>query len=103
EVNAVAAAHSPEDMWTVARELDQLHEVPANIAMAVRTYTMRLQGEYPVDPAVVDAIHELYQGLAQLVPVAEEIAVMFRTAHAEDLKREEAPRTNEQLWDVGRI
>ncbi|MDP9870475.1 MULTISPECIES: hypothetical protein [Streptosporangium] len=103
EVNAAAAAHAPADMWDVARELDQLHEVPANIAMAVRTYTMRLQGEYPIDPAVVDAIHQLYQGLAQLVPVAEEIAVMFRTAHAEDLKREEAPRTNEQMWDVGRI
>ncbi|WP_433382644.1 hypothetical protein [Streptosporangium sp. CA-115845] len=103
EVNAAAAGHAPADMWAVARELDQLNEVPANIAMAVRTYTMRLQGEYPIDPAVVEAIHQLYQGLAQLVPVAEEVAVLFRQAHADDLRREEAPRTNEQMWDVGRI
>ncbi|MFG1755919.1 hypothetical protein [Streptosporangium sandarakinum] len=100
EVNAVAAAHAPVDMFAVARELDQLYEVPANIAMALRTYTSRLQGEYPINPTVVEAIHQLYAGLAQLVPVAEEIGPLFRTIHADDLKREEAPRTNEQLWNV---
>ncbi|WP_371781720.1 hypothetical protein [Streptosporangium subroseum] len=100
EMNAAAASHAPADMWVVSRELDQLTEVPAYVALAIRTYTQRLQAEYPIDPAVVEAIHRLYQGQAQLVSLAEEIGPLFRRAHADDLKREEAPRTNEPLWNV---
>lgn len=100
EMNAAAASHAPADMWVVARELDQLTEVPAYVALAIRTYTTRLQGEYPIDPAVVEAIHRLYQAQAQLVSVAEEIGPLFRRVHADDLKREEAPRTGEPLWNV---
>lgn len=100
EMNAAAAAHAPVDMFAVARELDQLGEVPTHVAMALRTYTQRLQGDYPIDPTVVEAIHGLYAAQAQLVQVAEEIGPLFRRVHAEDLKREEAPRTNEQAWNV---
>jgi hypothetical protein len=100
ELNAVAAGHAPADMWQVARELDQLAEVPANVGMALRTYTVRLQGEYPIHPAVVEALGQLYAAHAQLVSAAEAIGPLFRSAHAEDLKREEAPRINEQAWNV---
>ncbi|MFD0890402.1 hypothetical protein ACFQ08_38160, partial [Streptosporangium algeriense] len=100
EMNAAAASHTPADMWVVARELDQLAEVPANVALAIRTYTTRLQSDYPINPAVVEAIHHLYQAQALLVTLAEEIGPLFRRVHAEDLKREEAPRTNEPLWNV---
>ncbi|MER7209820.1 hypothetical protein ABT340_22390 [Streptosporangium sp. NPDC000239] len=100
EMNAAAASHTPADMWVVARELDQLAEVPANVALAIRTYTTRLQSDYPINPAVVEAIHHLYQAQAVLVTLAEEIGPLFRRVHAEDLKREEAPRTNEPLWNV---
>ena len=100
EVNAVAAAHAPADMWQVARELDQLGEIPANIGMALRTYTVRLQGEYPIHPVVVEALGELYMAHAQLVDRAAEIGALFHQVHAEDLKRDEAPRTNEQAWNV---
>ncbi|GHH63705.1 hypothetical protein GCM10017673_05090 [Streptosporangium violaceochromogenes] len=100
EMNAAAASHTPADMWVVARELDQLAEVPANVALALRTYTTRLQADYPINPAVVEAIHHLYQAQALLVTLAEEIGPLFRRVHAEDLKREEAPRTNEPLWNV---
>ncbi|MDP9864028.1 MULTISPECIES: hypothetical protein [Streptosporangium] len=100
EMNAAAASHAPADMWVVSRELDQLTEVPAYVALAIRTYTTRLQAEYPIDPAVVEAIHRLYQAQAELVGLAEEIGPLFRRAHADDLKREEAPRTNEPLWNV---
>ncbi|MFB9717758.1 hypothetical protein [Planobispora longispora] len=100
EMNAAAASYAPTDMWVVARELDQLTEVPAYVALAIRTYTTRLQAEYPIDPAVVEAIHRLYQAQAQLVSLAEEVGPLFRRVHAEDLRREEAPRTNEPLWNV---
>lgn len=100
EMHAVAARHAPMDMWQVARELDQLKDVPTGVALAVKTYTERLQGDYPINPAVSDQIFELYKGIALLVPLAEEIAASFRRVHAEDLKRDEAPRTGEPLWNV---
>jgi len=100
ELNATAAAHAPADMWQVARDLDLLHEVPANVAMALRTYTMRLQGDYPIHPAVVEALGELYMAHAALVERAQAIAALFRTVHADDLRREESPRINEQAWNV---
>lgn len=100
EMNAAAAAHAPVDMFQVARELDQLREVPVGVGMAVRTYTQRLQAEYPIHPAVVDRIFQLYKQVADLVPIAEEISVLFRQVHAKDLQREQAPRTNEHAWNV---
>jgi hypothetical protein len=101
EMNVVAARHTPADMWQVARELDQLREVPINVALAIRTYTTRLQGgEYPIHPVVVEQIYQLYKGLAQLTQMSEEIAATFRKVHANDLVRDEAPRPGERKWNV---
>jgi len=100
ELHSAAAAYAPADMWQVARDLDLLHEVPANVAMALRTYTTRLQGEYPIDPRVVEALGELYMAHAALVERAQQIAALFRQVHADDLRREEAPRPGEPLWNV---
>ncbi|GGL56595.1 hypothetical protein [Planomonospora parontospora] len=103
DLNSVAASHAPGDMWAVTREMDQLSEIPLNVAMALRTYTMRLQsGEYPISPVVGEAMHELYARMAQLAAVAEDITALYRRIHAPDLARAEAPRNNEHLWDVGR-
>ncbi|WP_405143841.1 hypothetical protein OG589_39825 [Sphaerisporangium sp. NBC_01403] len=100
DMNAAAARYAPADMFVVARELDQLPEVPAYVALAIRTYTQRLQAEYPINSVVVDMIHQLYQAQAHVMKLAEEIGPMFRQVHADDLRREEAPRTNEPLWNV---
>jgi len=100
ELHSAAAAYAPADMWQVARDLDLLHEIPANVALAIRTYTMRLQGEYPIAPSVVEALGELYMAHAALVEKAREIAQHFRQVHADDLRREEAPRPGEPLWNV---
>lgn len=100
DMNAAAASHAPADMWQIARELDQLPEVPAHVAMSYRTYTQRLQSDYPIHPTVVEKIHELYVRQAELTQLAEEIGTLFRTVHADDLRRDEAPRTNEQAWNV---
>lgn len=100
ELNAAAAAYAPADMWQVARDLDLLHEVPANVALALQTYTMRLQGGYPIDPSVVEALGELYMAHGALMEKAREIAALFRRVHADDLRREESPRTGENLWNV---
>ncbi|MFI7533999.1 hypothetical protein [Streptosporangium sp. NPDC049376] len=104
ELNAAASGYAPDDMWTVAREIEQLPEIPANVALALRTYTMRLQsGEYPIEAPVGEALHDLYAAMAQLVPLAEQVVTVFRTVHAADLARGDAPRTGEPKWDVGRM
>ncbi|MFF4413218.1 hypothetical protein ACFYY8_11860 [Streptosporangium sp. NPDC001559] len=104
ELNGAASGYAPDDMWTVAREIEQLPEIPANVALALRTYTMRLQGgEYPIEAPVGEALHDLYAAMAQLVPLAEQVVTVFRTVHAADLARGDAPRTGEPKWDVGRM
>lgn len=100
EMNAVASRHAPLDMWQVARELMQFADLPANVALAIRSYTQRLQAEYPIHHAVVEQIHQLYQAQAKLTEIAQEVGPLFRRLHAEDLKRDESPRINEKAWNV---
>jgi hypothetical protein len=103
EMNAAAAAHAPQSMLQVANELDQFGEVPTQVALAVRTYTMRLESDYPIHPAVVEKIQEYAIAEAQMKSLADEIGPLFRQCHAKDLERFEAPRTNEQAWDVSSV
>ena len=100
EMAAAAASNAPEDMWVVARDLDTLGEMPVNVATAVRVYTARMEGEYPLHESVTEMLRQLHDGLAMLGALADEIAVQFRAVHADDIKRDEAPRTNENLWNV---
>ncbi|GAA2735978.1 hypothetical protein [Actinocorallia aurantiaca] len=100
EMAAAASSYAPEDMWVVARDLDTLGEMPVNVATAVRVYTTRMEGEYPLHESVTEMLRQLHDGLAILGALADEIAVQFRAVHADDIKRDEAPRTNENLWNV---
>ncbi|MEZ7132670.1 hypothetical protein ACBR40_45670 [Nonomuraea sp. AD125B] len=100
EMNALAHAYAPVDMWQVSRELDQLPELPANVANSVRAYLVRLQGEYPIHPAVVEKLGQFYAAHRVLITIAQEVGPLFKQIHADDLKREDAPRTNEPLWNV---
>ncbi|WP_433357949.1 hypothetical protein ACQP25_45225 (plasmid) [Microtetraspora malaysiensis] len=100
DLNAVAAGYAPADMWRVAIELDEIPAVDGFTAEALRTYARRLEGEYPIHPSVLDALEELAVGHAQLVEMAEEVGRLFHQVHADDLRRVEAPRTGEHLWNV---
>ncbi|MDR8415080.1 hypothetical protein MTP10_40915 [Nonomuraea sp. 3-1Str] len=100
DLNAVAAAHAPLDMWQVAHELDEIAAVDDFTATAIRTYSRRLEGEYPVDQTVLDALEDLARAHADLVAMAEEIGPLFRKAHEADLRRGETPRSGEHLWNV---
>lgn len=100
EVNTAAAAYEPEDMWAISKDLRQLPDVFANVGLAIRTYAQRLEGDYPIHPQVVEAIGQLYVGLGALAAAAQDIEPLFRTLHADDLRREEAPRIAEHKWNV---
>jgi hypothetical protein len=102
-MNAAAASHAPQNMLQVANELDQFGEVPTGVALGVRAYTLRLQSEYPIHPAVIDLIQQYYVAQAQLTEIGNQIGPMFRQVHAKDLERFESPRVNEQAWDVGQV
>ncbi len=100
EMAAAASGYAPEDMWVVARDLDTLGEMPINIANAVRVYTTRLEGEYPIHESVTELLRQLHDTIAASAAIADEIATQFRAVHSEDIKRDEAPRINERLWNV---
>jgi hypothetical protein len=101
DMAATAAGHAPDDMWTVARELDQLPDIPAHIAAALAAYTTRLRGDYPIHPAVSEALDDLTRAHAELTGLAEQIGPLFRRVHEADLHRGQAPRPGEHLWNVG--
>ncbi|MEU5869585.1 hypothetical protein ABZ815_51070 [Nonomuraea sp. NPDC047529] len=100
DLNAVAAAHAPLDMWQVAHELDEIAAVDDFTATAIRTYSRRLEGEYPIDQSVLEALENLASAHADLVAMAEEIGPLFRRAHEADLSRGQTPRVSEHLWNV---
>lgn len=102
EMNATASAYMPDGMLMIAHELDQLGEVPANVALAVRTYSTRIEASKPIHPAVVEKLQEFAKGFAKLVDLADEIGPLFRQVHADDLTRLENPRNNESEWDYSR-
>lgn len=90
----------PMDMWDVSRDLDQLHQVPENVARAVAVYTTNLEAAYPVNHRVVQMLGEFYSSIAVSSAMAQQIAAAFRKIHADDIKRREAPRTGEHFWNV---
>ena len=100
EVNTAAASYEPGDMWTVAADIKQLPEVFASVALRLRTYTARLEGGYALAQPVVQELQALYVGLTQLAQHAQEVEPLFRSVHAEDLRRGENPRVGESGWNV---
>jgi hypothetical protein len=101
EFSATAAAYAPEDPFVIARELEQLPDVTDHIALGIRAYAQKISpSDYPINPIVGEKLLELYAAQAQLRAIAEEIGPLYRSLHAKDLQREEAPRANEHLWNV---
>ena len=100
EVNTAAASYEPGDMWTVAADIKQLPEVFASVALGLRTYAARLEGGYALAQPVVQELQALYVGLTQLAQHAQEVEPLFRSVHAEDLRRGENPRVGESGWNV---
>ena len=101
EYSAVAHSYAPANPYVIARELDQLPDVTDHVALATRAYAQKLNSsEYPIDPVVSEKLFELYALQARARAIAEEIGPLYRSIHAPDLAREEAPRANEHLWNV---
>jgi len=100
DMNAAAARYAPDDMWEVVRESKEWPDVPRYVALSVRSYAQRLEGDYPINQAVTDKLHELYQALAGCASIAEEIEPLLRKAHEADIDRKENARRGEEKWNV---
>src|SRR5262249_38513167 len=55
QVTAAAASYKPQTMWIVDQDLEQVAQVPLAVAEAFKIYTMTLQNNYPIHPAIVEA------------------------------------------------
>ncbi len=100
DMNAAAARYAPEDMWDVVRESREWPEVTNQVALSVRSYAQKLEGDYPINQAVTDKLHELYQAIAQTGSIAQELEPLMRKAHADDIARKENARRGEEKWNV---
>src|SRR5690606_35342073 len=57
EMQSAAAKYSPETMWQVIADAEQLPGVIDSVASSIRIYLERLVSEqYPVDTAVIDQL-----------------------------------------------
>jgi hypothetical protein len=95
-----ASGYAPENMWAARDDLKVLGEMPVHVADAIRILTTRLEAEYPIHPSVTEILHQLHDAIAATGALADQAAALFETVHADDLKRAEAPRVNEQLWNA---
>ncbi len=100
EFRSAASQYTPDDMYEFGLHLAQMPAAMADIAEGLKTMAIRTGTERPVNPLVVEALAALYHAQRATITAAEEIAPMFRKAHATDLARREAPRNNEQEWNV---
>lgn len=102
EMVGSAMVYDPAGMMQIGSDLGSFPEVLENLANSFQAMTRQVQeGDTPMDPAIVDMVRSLHQQLMTTAEVAKDIGPMFRQFHAEDIKRIEQPRRNEQLWDYG--
>ncbi|KIF67729.1 hypothetical protein HY68_02270 [Streptomyces sp. AcH 505] len=102
EMVGSAMAYSPEGMMQIGSDLASFPEALANVAKSIQAMTRQVQeGDTPMDPAIVGMVRALHQQIVAASEMAKDIGPMFRQFHADDIKRIEQPRRNEQMWDYG--
>jgi len=104
---AVANAYgqySPPSMLAVAAEYEGLPEGIRSAATAIQHLANNTATVYPAHRPVADAISAVHVVLLEAARAADEVAPQFRTLHAADLARFEAPRngySGEVMWNIG--
>ncbi|MEU4331384.1 hypothetical protein [Nonomuraea dietziae] len=87
-------------MMDLAAHMDAMYQVPENLAVAVTRFGQRLQATHPIHAAVIEEFAHVVKGFSAVIAPARQLAVTFRSAHAEDIARHDAPRVNEHKWDI---
>lgn len=71
-----------------------------NIARTWKTIRDRMEQTMPLNPAAVQFIDSLVSAQSRIGQMSGEWATVVRTVHGEDMARHEAPRRNEEAWNV---
>jgi hypothetical protein len=100
EMAASAQRYTPEDMQQVYRDMTRLPEALGQVAAALRIITQRAAGEWPLRPAVIEAMGAVHGLLVKASESSAQVAPAMRRMHADDLARYEQPRKGERLWNV---
>lgn len=102
EQAARTARYAPDTMATFGHDLEQWPQAIGHLAIALSTFVKKGSSEYPVNPAVLEKLSEVYRALGTATAAAAEVPGLFNRAHATDLERHQAPRRGEHLWNVNR-
>ncbi len=100
QMRACMAAYTPESMMEVLDDMRRLPDAFRDIAEVLRILGERAHGEMPLHPAAVEHIDNCHRAAGTLAAHVEQIAPAVLTLHQDDIRRHEAPRRNEHMWDV---
>ncbi|MFF7705365.1 hypothetical protein [Streptomyces lydicus] len=92
--------YSPTSMMEVAAEYAGLPNGIRAAAMAVQQMAVNSDQKYPCSKRAIAKLTEAYQRMVNAASRAENMVALFRFAHAFDIERIVAPRTNEWMWNV---
>ncbi|MCU7822200.1 hypothetical protein [Kitasatospora sp. DSM 101779] len=98
-----ASTFDPEHMTEFGVLADDLPVAFATIQEVLRVLAEQGRESLPLDPVVSEEIAQGYQAMGRVVSALENVAPVFRQAHADDLERNENPRNGldaERKWNV---
>lgn len=105
EFAAAAAGYAvdPDEngaMMQVRADLGLLPEAENHLAEGLRIWLAKLNEGFAVDPAVIDAMHRVYEAKLAAAQAATEVIAVFEKVHEQDIAKHEAPRAGEKGWNV---
>jgi hypothetical protein len=102
EVQAGFAGFNPENITDLRGMFTDFPDFWDQLAEGIRGLATRFDEELPVDPKVAEAIREMGATIVGLGEHSREMGSLFEAAHEAELRRLDAPRPNEDMWDVSK-
>lgn len=99
-MHSAYTGYSPTSMMEVAAEYAGLPNGIRAAAMAVQQMAVNSDSKYPCSKRAIAKLTEAYQRMVNAGSRTENMVALFRYAHAFDIERIVAPRTNEWMWNV---
>lgn len=99
--DALARYHpGPDGMVGFLADMQHVPDALESIARGMAELKRNCDEEWPLKPAIAELVGALARVQQQMAADGAQIAPAIRRLHADDLKRHEAPRRNEQMWNV---
>ena len=105
EMRAALAAFGGDDMHMLTFEqgLIALPQILSKIGAGLGQMSSSAEGEQPLDPAVIEFMHQISAAVHQVARISEELPPLFRAAHEAELNLLEKKVPNAQRWDRSRL